>query len=44
MTDAVNAANTQTLGYDALDRMTSAVSGTGGYGTWGWTWDKVPKP
>jgi len=41
ITDSVNAANSQTLGYDALDRLTSAVSGTGGYGTYGWTWDAV---
>ena len=30
--DAVHAANTQTLGYDVLNRLTSAVSGAGGYG------------
>jgi RHS repeat-associated protein len=41
ITDAVNAANTQTLGYDALDRITSAASGTGGYGTYSFTWDPV---
>ena len=41
ITDAVSSLNTQTLGYDALDRLTSATSGTGGYGTFGWTWDKV---
>jgi len=41
ITDAVNAANTQTLGYDALDRLTSAASGTGGYGTYSFTWDPV---
>lgn len=39
ITDTVNAANGQTLGYDALNRITSAVSGTGGYGSWSWTWD-----
>jgi len=39
ITDSVNSANTQTLGYDALNRLTSATSGTGGYGTWSWTWD-----
>jgi len=39
ITDTVNAANGQTLGYDALNRLNSAVSGTGGYGTWSWTWD-----
>lgn len=31
ITDALNPANTQTLGYDTLNRLTSAVSGTGGY-------------
>ena len=39
ITDGVTAANSQTLGYDALNRLTSAVSGTGGYGTLGWTYD-----
>jgi len=41
LTDAANAANSQTLGFDALDRLTSATSGTGGYGSYAWTWDKV---
>jgi RHS repeat-associated protein len=41
ITDSVNAANGQTLGYDALERLTSAASGTGGYGSWSWTWDKA---
>ena len=41
VTDSVTAANTQTLGYDNMDRLTSAVSGTSGYGTYGYTWDKV---
>src|SRR5579871_6129511 len=41
ITDAVNAANGQTLNYDALNRITSAASGTGGYGSWSWTWDKA---
>jgi RHS repeat-associated protein len=40
ITDAVNAANGQTLGYDALNRISTAASGTGGYGSWSWTWDK----
>lgn len=40
ITDTVNAANGQTLGYDVLNRINSAVSGAGGYGTWNWTWDK----
>jgi RHS repeat-associated protein len=39
--DAVHAANGQTLGYDIVNRLTSAVSGTGGYGSYGWTIDKV---
>ena len=41
ITDSVNAANTQTLGYDAMDHLTSAVSGTGGHGTLAYTWDGV---
>jgi len=41
ITDSVNAANSQTLGYDAMNHLNSAVSGTGGYGTWSWTWDGV---
>jgi RHS repeat-associated protein len=41
ITDNVNSVNSQTLGYDALDRMTSATSAAGGYGTYGWTWDAV---
>ena len=41
ITDAVRAANSQALGYDVLNRLTSAVSGTGGYGSYGWTYDKV---
>ncbi len=39
ITDTVNTANSQTLGYNQNDNLASAVSGTGGYGTWGWTWD-----
>jgi YD repeat-containing protein len=38
VTDGVTAANSQTFGYDALDRLTSAA---GAYGTFGWTYDKV---
>jgi RHS repeat-associated protein len=38
-TDSVHAANTQSFGYDALDRMTGALSGSGGYGQYYWTWD-----
>ncbi len=41
ITDALNAANTQTLGYDALNHLNSAVSGAGGYGTLAWTFNKV---
>ena len=41
ITDAVNAANSQTLNYDVLDRLTSASSGSGGYGSYSWTWDAV---
>ena len=39
ITDAISAANSQTLGYDHLERLTSAVSGAGGYGTLGYTYD-----
>ena len=39
ITDAVNSANGQTLGYDVLNRINSAVSGSGGYGSLGWTYD-----
>jgi len=41
ITDFVNAANTQTLNYNAVDQLTSATSGTGGYGTFSFTWDPV---
>ncbi|MGA8026598.1 MAG: chitobiase/beta-hexosaminidase C-terminal domain-containing protein [Bryobacteraceae bacterium] len=41
ITDAVNAANNQTLGYDAINRLVSATSGAGGYGSYSWTYDKV---
>jgi len=41
VTDTISAANNQTLGYDVLNRINSAVSGTGGYGSLGWTYDKV---
>jgi RHS repeat-associated protein len=41
ITDFVNAANTQTLNVNAVDELTSATSGTGGYGTLGFTWDPV---
>jgi RHS repeat-associated protein len=39
--DAVSAANSQTLGYDPLDRLTSATSGAGGYGAYSFTWDPL---
>lgn len=41
ITDAVNAINSQTLKYDAINRLTSAVSGIGGYSSLSWTYDKV---
>jgi len=41
ITDSVHAANTQTLGYDSMDHLITATSGTGGYGTFGFTWDGV---
>jgi len=41
ITDAVNVANGQTFGYDVINRLTSAASGAGGYGSYSWTYDKV---
>jgi RHS repeat-associated protein len=41
ITDANNAANSQTLAYEATDWLETATSGTGGYGTFAFTWDKV---
>jgi RHS repeat-associated protein len=41
ITDAVDASNSQTLAYDTLDRLKIATSGTGGYGAFAFTWDKV---
>jgi RHS repeat-associated protein len=41
ISDGVNAANSQTLSYDADNRLTGAASGTGGYGSYAWTYDKV---
>lgn len=38
--DSLNAANTQTFGYDVLNRITSAASGAGGYGSLAWSHDK----
>ena len=43
ITDIVSAANSQSMNYDALNRLSSAASGTGGYGSWSWTWDKNHK-
>ena len=39
ITDSISASNTQTLGYDNLNRLTSAVSGTGGYGSLTYAYD-----
>jgi RHS repeat-associated protein len=39
ITDTVNSSNSQSFGYDYLQRLTSATSAAGGYGTYGWTWD-----
>ena len=39
--DAVNTANNQTLTYDSINRLIGAASGTGGYGSFTWTYDKV---
>jgi RHS repeat-associated protein len=41
ITDLVNSANSQTLGYDVLNRINTAVSGTGGYGSYTYTFDPV---
>jgi RHS repeat-associated protein len=44
ITDSLNAANSQSFAYDAINRLTVAESGTGGfggYGTFVWTYDKV---
>lgn len=38
--DSLNAANGQTFGYDVLNRITSAASGVGGYGSLAWSYDK----
>jgi RHS repeat-associated protein len=40
ITDAVHAANSQTLNYDVINRLLNATSGTGGYGSLVWTYDK----
>lgn len=39
ITDSIRTANTQTLGYDNLNRLTTATSGTGGYGSQTYTYD-----
>jgi RHS repeat-associated protein len=39
ITDAIKAANSQTLNYDELERLTNAVSGAGGYGSLSYTYD-----
>lgn len=39
ITDSITAANTQTLGYDHMERLLTAVSGTGGYGSLSYTYD-----
>jgi RHS repeat-associated protein len=39
ITDAVNAANTQSMTYDTKDNLASAASGAGGYGSYSFTWD-----
>jgi len=39
ITDSLNAANTQSMTYDYMDRALTAASGTGGYGSYVWTWD-----
>jgi RHS repeat-associated protein len=41
ITDSVNAANSQTFTYDGMDRLSSAASASGGYGSYAWTWDAV---
>lgn len=41
ITDALNAANSQTMTYDTLDRLKTAASGAGGYATFAYTWDPV---
>jgi RHS repeat-associated protein len=41
ITDSVNVANTQSLAYDAFDRLISATSGSGGYGVETFNWDSI---
>jgi RHS repeat-associated protein len=40
ITDGVTASNSQTLGFDVLNRLISGTSGTGGYGSLSWAYDK----
>ena len=39
ITDAVHSYNSQTMTYDNMDRLLSAKSGAGGYGSLSWTYD-----
>jgi RHS repeat-associated protein len=41
ITDNVTASDSQTLVYDPLNRLKTATSGTGGYGSLAWTYDAV---
>ena len=41
ITDTVNESNTQAFTYDPVDRLLTAASGTAGYGTFAWTYDKI---
>ena len=41
ITDAILASNSQTLTFDVLNRLKTATSGTGGYGSLAWTYDNV---
>jgi RHS repeat-associated protein len=41
ITDQVNAANSQTMTYDVLNRLHTATSGTGGYGSYTYGFDPV---
>jgi RHS repeat-associated protein len=41
ITDGVDGRNSQAFGYDLLDRLTSAISGAGGYGSQTFKWDPV---
>ncbi len=39
--DTVNAYNNQSFGFDVINRLTSATSGAGGYGSLAWQYDKL---